>query len=616
MSFNGLPNGVITNDESGVTLSNMTIGGTLTVSGDTIQDASGVIAFLGGNSGNVFAGTGAGNPAVFGTPGDNTGFGAGVLKHATSSSGFDTGVGASALSANTSGENNTALGAYALEYNTTGDDNTANGYAALSGNSNGIGNTAFGSYALLQSQSGNSNTAVGFEALGNLAGLIPGGGTNNIAIGCEAGNNFTENESSNIDIGNIGVNGENNIIRIGSSQTTAYIAGVLTGNGGGLTNLNAAQLTSIGNTNGGFDNFFVGPSGSATNSGDLNIGIGIGVLEYNNNGGGNTGIGIGVLEYNNNGGGNTGVGYAVLEYNNSGDDNTAVGNAVLHNNQNGEENTGIGTSVLQLNESGSFNTAVGSQALGECMNGGANTGVGYEVLEYNNSGSVNTAFGALALGRLAVYGDGQGNIANGGTNNIAIGYQAGYNFTANESSNIDIGNMGVAGENYIIRIGDPNVHTATYLAGTVYANGVALTSDRNAKENFKAVDAQAVLAKVAALPVTRWNYKTESKEVQHIGPMAQDFQSAFQLSADDKHISVVDEGGVALAAIQGLNQKLKEKEAEIQKLQQQVAALKAEQAQTRSEWATRFEALQRAVARIALEPAKPLAFNDESSREK
>ena len=60
------------------------------------------------------------------------------------------------------------------------------------------------------------------------------------------------------------------------------------------------------------------------------------------------------------------------------------------------------------------------------------------------------------------------------------------------------------------------------------------------------------------------------KDVQHIGPMAQDFHAAFGLNgADDKHISVVDEGGVALAAIQGLNQKLNEKDAEIQDLKRQ-----------------------------------------------
>ena len=78
------------------------------------------------------------------------------------------------------------------------------------------------------------------------------------------------------------------------------------------------------------------------------------------------------------------------------------------------------------------------------------------------------------------------------------------------------------------------------------------------------VNAREVLAKVAALPVTEWNYKTDSKTVQHIGPMAQDFQAAFGLDGkDDKHISVVDEGGVALAAIQGLNQKLETENAEL-----------------------------------------------------
>jgi hypothetical protein len=104
---------------------------------------------------------------------------------------------------------------------------------------------------------------------------------------------------------------------------------------------------------------------------------------------------------------------------------------------------------------------------------------------------------------------------------------------------------------------------------------VRLTSDRNAKENFTALNARAVLEKVAGLPVTQWNYKTVGKSEQHIGPMAQDFHTAFGLAGnDDKHISVVDEGGVALAAIQGLNQKVDEKNTEIQDLKQTVNELK------------------------------------------
>jgi hypothetical protein len=38
--------------------------------------------------------------------------------------------------------------------------------------------------------------------------------------------------------------------------------------------------------------------------------------------------------------------------------------------------------------------------------------------------------------------------------------------------------------------------------------------------------------------------------------VAQDFHAAFGLGADDKRIATLDSSGVALAAIQGLNQKL------------------------------------------------------------
>jgi len=114
-----------------------------------------------------------------------------------------------------------------------------------------------------------------------------------------------------------------------------------------------------------------------------------------------------------------------------------------------------------------------------------------------------------------------------------------------------------------------------YSGGNVYAHGVLLTSDRIAKENFASLNSQTVLAKVAALPVTEWNYKTDDSAQKHIGPMAQDFHAAFGLNgADDTHISTVDEGGVALAAIQGLNQKVEEKEATIQEQSAEIADLK------------------------------------------
>ena len=83
-------------------------------------------------------------------------------------------------------------------------------------------------------------------------------------------------------------------------------------------------------------------------------------------------------------------------------------------------------------------------------------------------------------------------------------------------------------------------------------------SDRNAKENFEPVNARAVLDKVAALPVSTWNYKAQTNSIRHIGPMAQDFKAAFDVGESNIGITTVDADGVALAAIQGLNQKLQD----------------------------------------------------------
>jgi hypothetical protein len=57
--------------------------------------------------------------------------------------------------------------------------------------------------------------------------------------------------------------------------------------------------------------------------------------------------------------------------------------------------------------------------------------------------------------------------------------------------------------------------------------------------------------------------------------MAQDFYAAFNVGEDDKHINLVDASGVALAAIQGLYQVVREKDADLAALRQQNAALEA-----------------------------------------
>lgn len=126
--------------------------------------------------------------------------------------------------------------------------------------------------------------------------------------------------------------------------------------------------------------------------------------------------------------------------------------------------------------------------------------------------------------------------------------------------------------------------SAPYCDGTTWVN----SSDRKEKENFAPVNRADVLARVASLPMESWNYKARPAH-KHIGPMAQDFHAAFGLNGeDDTHINTVDEGGVALAAIQGLNekveahrqkselleQKLAQKETEISELRRQLSELK------------------------------------------
>jgi hypothetical protein len=106
-------------------------------------------------------------------------------------------------------------------------------------------------------------------------------------------------------------------------------------------------------------------------------------------------------------------------------------------------------------------------------------------------------------------------------------------------------------------------------SGLTVNGSTCCTSDRNAKENFTCVEPREVLEKVAALPITRWNYKNDAG-TPHLGPMAQDFYAAFGVGPDNKHIATVDADGVALAAIQGLNQKLSQKETEIAELKQRL----------------------------------------------
>ncbi|MEM8712848.1 MAG: tail fiber domain-containing protein [Planctomycetota bacterium] len=95
------------------------------------------------------------------------------------------------------------------------------------------------------------------------------------------------------------------------------------------------------------------------------------------------------------------------------------------------------------------------------------------------------------------------------------------------------------------------------------------------KENFMPVDGAEVMERVASLAITRWNYRVDADEVQHVGPMAEDFAQAFGLAGTDRAISTVDADGVALVCIQELHTRLLQRDREVQALLARVEALEA-----------------------------------------
>jgi hypothetical protein len=110
--------------------------------------------------------------------------------------------------------------------------------------------------------------------------------------------------------------------------------------------------------------------------------------------------------------------------------------------------------------------------------------------------------------------------------------------------------------------------TGVYMNGGV--SGWTNFCDRNKKENFSSIDGEQLLIKIRALPITKWNYKGTDASVKYIGPVAQDFYSAFHLGGTDSlGINSISIDGVNMAAIQALEKRT----SELQKANEKIALL-------------------------------------------
>ena len=121
--------------------------------------------------------------------------------------------------------------------------------------------------------------------------------------------------------------------------------------------------------------------------------------------------------------------------------------------------------------------------------------------------------------------------------------------------------------------------SVTYIDGG--STGWAATSTRSAKTDVTRADPTAVLEAVEAMPISTWEYKTESGQgagTRHIGPMAEDFHGAlpYDLGSSADHINSLNADGVALGAVKGLARK-------VNRQKETIATLKAENQEIKAE---------------------------------
>ena len=108
-------------------------------------------------------------------------------------------------------------------------------------------------------------------------------------------------------------------------------------------------------------------------------------------------------------------------------------------------------------------------------------------------------------------------------------------------------------------------HPQAWLARKIRRRtGVAATT-------YVPTGADEILERLNQLPISVWTYGYDHDTVRHLGPMAQDFASAFGLGDDDRRINLVDANGVVMVALQALTRRVGELQRQVDHLQRTTA---------------------------------------------
>ena len=271
-----------------------------------------------------------------------------------------------------------------------------------------------------------------------------------------------------------------------------------------------------------------------------------------------------------------------------------------------------------------FSGALGASGPGSRMvwyprNGAFRAGfVNFDQWDENNIGLASVAIGnsPVASGHSSISlgsntsATGEGSVAIGSfntvsaTNSVAIGYSltasghgsmalGAYASTNSKNGSFVYGDDSTAIE---LQVAQPNQFVVRAAGGTIFYSNAALTtgvalsmgggafnslSDVRMKANFRDLDGEDVLAKLARIPIREWNYISQDAAIRHVGPTAQDFHAAFGLGDNDRTISTLDPDGISLRAIQALDARTDATRTEVTQLREDNAALKAELAALR-----------------------------------
>jgi hypothetical protein len=560
------------------------------------NQVAGNFAFVGGGFGNLAAGDHAtvagGQQNTTRADGSTIGGGAGNFIGAFVSQG-------SATIGGGGGNTNDGYGATIGGgiNNTVGSPSYANGYETVSGgekNTASISDATVGGGKSNYAGGGASTVSGGQNNTANGSFSFIGGGSNNVTSGDFSAIGGGEMNTANVTHSTVAGGGYN---QAGSGYSTVSGGGHNTASGGtsfvggGANNSAAGDYSAIAGGQLNYSGYesFIGGGYYNSASGDWSF---IGGGYENSASGSNAAVGGG--QSNSASGSSATVG--------GGFSNTALGNSDAigggsWNSANGGVSTIAGGSQNEASGSGSTigggvnNIATNAEAtigggvgnfvggqFATIAGGGGNTNNGY----YGTigGGGLNFVGGSSALAAAyATVSGGEENTASGGASTVPGGQlnnaSGNFSFAAGNQANAIHQGAFVWGDSTAANIYSTaaNQFTVRASGGTRFfsnagaTTGVSLPpgggswsnlSDRDSKENFAPSDGRQILDRVAALPISLWNYRSQAPSVRHIGPVAQDFAAAFGVGEDEKHITTVDESGVALAAIQGLNQKLEE----------------------------------------------------------